>query len=128
MCQAWHLLNRNIEMELPDKREDDGFDVLGYYSPPEAEKFLEALEKAKIEYRAEVNDKTPEMTPIRSRLGGTFGQAVQVLISTLSTSREEVGKIHEQLFGDCLPNYDSTFFREQGPGDTQDAIASPPAE
>jgi hypothetical protein len=112
-------------MELPDKRDDDGFDVLGYYLPHEAEKFLDALEKAKIEYRAEVCDKTPEMTPIRSRLGGTFGQAVQVLISTLSTSREEVGKIHVKLFGDCLPNYESGFFREQGPGDTSDADEPP---
>jgi hypothetical protein len=108
-------------MELPDKRDDDGYDVLGSYSPPEAERFLDALEKAEIEYRAEENDKTPEMTPIRSRLGGAFGQAVQVLINMLSTSREAVGEIHEKLFGDCLPNYDFAFFREQGLRNTSNA-------
>jgi hypothetical protein len=100
-------------MDLTEKREDDGFDVLGYYAPAEAEKLIDALEKAKIQYRVEVSDKTPEITPIRSYLGGTFGQAVQILISAASSSREHVGRIHEELFGDCLPNYNSTFFGEQ---------------
>jgi hypothetical protein len=100
-------------MELPDKTTEDDFDVVGYYLPPEAERFLHALEEASIDHRAQVHDQTPEMTPIRSNLGGDFGQGVQILISVESTRREDVARIHEALFGDCLPNYDSSFFRAQ---------------
>jgi hypothetical protein len=101
-------------MELPAKTTDDGgFDVLGYYSPLEAERFLDALQKAGIAHLAEVRDQTLEMTPIRSNLGGFFGQGVQMLISAESTRRDDVSRIHEALFGDCLPNYDSSFFRGQ---------------
>ncbi|MBA2682564.1 MAG: hypothetical protein H0U76_29740 [Ktedonobacteraceae bacterium] len=55
-------------------------------------------------------DSTGAISPIRSRMGGTCGQAVQMLISTDPARREDVHRIHRALFGDCLPNYDSSFF------------------
>ena len=97
------------------KAKDAGGDLeyLGYYSPTDAAKLFEAFEAAGVDFAADVTDATGAISPLVAFVGGTFGQAVQVLISIDPARREDVDRIHKGLFGDCLPNYDSSFFKEQ---------------
>jgi hypothetical protein len=88
-------------------------EYLGYYSFADATKLFEAFEAADVDFAADVADATGAISPVVSYVGGTFGQAVQVLISIDPARREDVDRIHKDLFGDCLPNYDSSFFTEQ---------------
>ena len=89
------------------------FQYVGYYSPPEAERLLAAFEAADIRYRTDCFDGANMMAPIIAATGGRFGQAAQVLISIDPRQREDVDKIHSELFGDGLPNYDASFFKKQ---------------
>ena len=95
-------------------------EYLGYYSPADAAKLFEAFEAAGVDFAADVADATGAISPVVSFVGGTFGQAVQVLISIDPARREDVDRIHKDLFGDCLPNYDSSFFKEQQKLDPDD--------
>jgi hypothetical protein len=96
------------------------FEYLGYYSPPDAAKLFTAFEAANIEFRAEFFDGTNTIGSISAADDGGFGQAAQVLIRVDPEQRESVNKVHSELFGDCLPNYDSAFFREQQNVDPDD--------
>jgi hypothetical protein len=98
-------------MEL--NTDDSNFEYLGYYSPPDAAKLFTAFEAANIDFRVECFDGTSAIGSIAASHGGGFGQAAQVLIRIDAEQRENVNRIHSKLFGDCLPNYDSAFFREQ---------------
>ena len=93
---------------------------LGYYSPADAAKLFEAFKAAGVDFAADVTDASGAISPVVSYVGGTFGQAVQVLISIDPARREDVDRIHKSLFGDCLPNYDSSFFKEQQNLDSDD--------
>jgi len=73
--------------------------LLGSYSPHEAAKLLERCEKEGIVFRAQTvrHSYHPRMT---------------VAISVDPQRAGDSDKIHQELFGDGLPNYDSSFFRE----------------
>lgn len=85
---------------------------------------LDAFEAADIDYGADLADSTGAISPAYSIVGGTCGAAAQVLVSIDPARREDVDRIHEELFGDCLPNYDSSFFKEQRNLDPDDRDSS----
>ncbi len=99
---------------------DSNFEYLGYYSPPDASKLFTAFEAANIDFRAEFFDGTNTIGSIAAAHGGAFGRVAQVLIRIDPEQRAKVNRIHSKLFGDCLPNYDSAFFREQQNVDADD--------
>jgi hypothetical protein len=82
------------------------FEMLGWYSPRDAERLLTALEGAQIAYRTEAT-------------GGTGTIFVQtdhgLVISVESTRGGQAHELHAQLFGDALPNFESTFFSDHPP-------------
>ena len=86
-------------MESKDQPTEDEFFLLGSYSPHEAAKLLECFEKNGIVFRAQTvrHSYHPRMT---------------VAISVDPQRAGDSDKIHQELFGDGLPNYDSSFFRE----------------
>jgi hypothetical protein len=86
-------------MDANDQSKEDGLFFLGGYSPREAARLLERLEKYGIVFRAE-----PVTHPNHPRL--------TVAISVDLQRAGDADKIHQELFGDGLPNYDSSFFRE----------------
>ncbi|HEV2965528.1 MAG TPA: hypothetical protein VGW97_01350 [Chthoniobacterales bacterium] len=97
-------------MEIPPQSSDD-FLVLGNYSIVDAERLLRAFSNAKIEYQLELDDGSARIDPVSSALGGKFGQAAQATIKVAPLSKDAAEKIHFDLFGDCLPNYESAFFK-----------------
>ena len=86
-------------MDSKDQPTEDEFFLLGSYSPHEAAKLLERFEKDGIVFRAQTvrHSYHPRMT---------------VAISVDPQRAGDSDKIHQELFGDGLPNYDSSFFRE----------------
>lgn len=86
------------------------FVLMGSYSIVDARKLLSAFDSAELEYRAEFNDGVSNINPVLAEGGGSFGQAAQVTVSVAAPQKEQADRIHTDLFGDCLPNYDSTFF------------------
>jgi hypothetical protein len=92
----------------------DEFLELGTYSIVELEQLLPALDAAEIEYRVELRDGISEITPFAAGMGGAFGQGARGTVRIAPRETETVRRIHMDLFGDCLPNYHSEFFREHG--------------
>ncbi len=78
--------------------------LLGRYSPHEASKLLERFEQAGVTFSAQ---------PLRAGYGGSNGPTVSIDISVDPARSNDVDKIHRELFGDALPNYDSSFFRDR---------------
>ena len=106
-------------MAEQDRPPDEGFEYIGYYTPPDAEKLIEAFTKAGINYRADVVDRTAsEATPL-GHLGGLYSGSTQILLSGSVARRDEIHRIHESLFGDCLPNFESSFFNTHPPDETE---------
>jgi len=101
-----------MEADKPKEGRGD-LEYLGYYSLADGAKLFDAFQAVSIDYRADLADSTGAITPEHSFVGGTAGNAVQVLISVDPARREDVQRIHRELFGDCLPNYDSSFFKSQ---------------
>ena len=81
--------------------EQTKFVWLGRYSPREAAKLLERFEQAGILCRAQPRKPLPRPGPTAA-----------LDISVDSTRARDVDQIHRDLFGDGLPNYESSFFRE----------------
>jgi hypothetical protein len=84
-----------------DESEQTDFVPLGRYSPREAAKLLERFEHAGIAFRAQPRKPSPEPGPTAS-----------LYISVDPARAGEVAQIHRDLFGDGLPNYQSSFFRD----------------
>ena len=84
-----------------DELEPDDFVLLGSYPPGEAAKLLQRFHQAGIAFRTQPRTPPPEPVP-----------TVVIDISVDSKRASEVGQIHRDLFGDGLPNYHSSFFRE----------------
>ena len=87
-------------MKAEDSQEGE-LALLGRYSPREASKLLARLEQANIEFRAH---------PLRAGYGGSNGPTASIDISVDPARSAEVDQIHRDLFGDSLPNYESSFF------------------
>jgi hypothetical protein len=86
------------------------FLLMGSYSILDARKLLSALDSAEIEYRVEFNDGVANIGPLQAESGGAFGQAAQAMVWVAPAQKQQADLIHTDIFGDCLPNYDSTFF------------------
>jgi hypothetical protein len=86
-----------------DELERDNFVLLGSYQPREAAKLLERFHEAGIAFRTQPRSPPPEPEP-----------TVVIDISVDPVRASEVAQIHRDLFGDGLPNYASSFFREHG--------------
>ena len=84
-----------------DEAEQVNFVLLGSYPPREAAKLLERFHQAGIAFRTQPRSPPPEPRP-----------TVVIDISVDSTRTSEVAQIHRDLFGDGLPNYHLSFFRE----------------
>lgn len=78
----------------------DGFVALGSYSPKEAEKLLECFEQNGIAFQAQPRKSASYLN-------------TDILVSVDLRQASEADQIHRDLFGDGLPNYDSSFFREE---------------
>jgi hypothetical protein len=77
--------------------------LLGRYRPHDASRLLERFERAGILFRAD---------PLRAGYGGSNGPTVSIDVRVDARRSVEAADIHRDLFGDALPNYDSSFFRE----------------
>jgi len=89
--------------EEPQESQEPDFTPFGQYSPREASKLLERFEKAGIAFQAE---------PMNAGRPGGRGPTTTILIRVDPARSSEANRIHCDLFGDGLPNYDSSFFRE----------------
>jgi hypothetical protein len=85
-----------------DDLECDDFVLLGSYPPTEAAKLLERFHQAGIAFRTQPRSPPPEPGP-----------TVVIDISVESRRADEGAQIHRNLFGDELPSYLSSLFREQ---------------
>ena len=97
--------------------EQADFVLLGSYPPREAGKLLERFHQAGIAFRTQPRSPPPEPRP-----------TVVIDISVDSTRASEVAQIHHDLFGDGLPNYHSSFFREHRNVKPDDKANGPPIE
>jgi hypothetical protein len=84
-----------------DEPQQNDFLLLGNYPPEEAKKLLKRLEEAQIAFRTRPRSPFPQPGP-----------PVTMDISVDSARSSEVAEIQRDLFGDGLPNYDSSFFRD----------------
>lgn len=84
-----------------DTSPESDFVLLGSYSPRDAAKLLERLEKAGIAFRT--RDRKPLPEP---------GPTAAIDISVDAGRASEVAQIQRDIFGDALPNYESSFFRD----------------
>jgi hypothetical protein len=85
-----------------DKPEQIDFVMLGTYAPREAVKLLPRFKTAGIPFRTQPKNPNPEPAPTAA-----------IYIGVDASRGTEVAEIHRDLFGDGLPNYDSSFFRER---------------
>jgi hypothetical protein len=92
--------------------ESDEFLLMGTYSIVDARKLLTALESRGVDHRVEFRDGAADIVPALSYFGGAFGQKAQATIRVAPDQKELADQIHAELFGDCLPNYESTFFSD----------------
>lgn len=83
--------------ELPE-----GFECVGWYSPSEARRLMEALDEARIEMWAHFEDGMSGGGAMNAAFG-SFGASAQVLLAVEATQRVAANDIHTRLFGDGLP-------------------------
>ena len=77
------------------------FVLLGSYPPDEAKKLLARFEQTGIAFRTRPRSPFPQPGP-----------SVTMDISVDAARTNDVAQIQRELFGDGLPNYDSSFFRD----------------
>ena len=99
-------------MKIPPQPSGE-FWVLGSYSIMDAERLLPAFDEAHVQYEVELDDGSTKIDPVVSVLGGKFGQAAQATIKVAPASVELAKKVHTDVFGDCLPNYEAGFFKKK---------------
>jgi hypothetical protein len=109
---------------MESSADDSSFEYLGYYAPSDAAKLFAAFEAAHVGFRADFFDGTGAIGSIPAAAGGAFGQAAQVLIRIDPQRRKIVNEIHTDLFGDCLPNYRSSFFADREEVEPDDSSSS----
>ena len=85
------------------KQPEEELVFLGSYSPRETSKLVQRFQDAGIAFTA-----TPRGPGYESA-----GPTITMQIKVDPTRSAEVDRIHRELFGDGLPNYDSSFFRDQ---------------
>ncbi len=85
-----------------EKPSEENLVLLGTYSPREASKLLQRFQDAGIAFTA-----TPRAPRYESA-----GPTITLQIRVDPARSAEVAQIHRELFGDGLPNYDSSFFRD----------------
>ena len=95
-----------------DTEASDEFLLMGTYSIVDARRLLTAFENQGVNHRVELRDGAADIVPALSFLGGAFGQAAQATIRVAPDHKELADRIHADLFGDCLPNYEATFFSD----------------
>jgi hypothetical protein len=86
-----------------EKPTEENLVLLGTYSPREASKLVQRFQDAGITFTA-----TPRGPGYESA-----GPTITLQIRVDPARSAEVAQIHRELFGDGLPNYDSSFFRDQ---------------
>ena len=105
-----------------DNSPPDDFLLMSTYSVSDGRRLLEALEASSVEFEVEFHDGASDITPFQSYTGGRFGQAAQVTIRVAPAEKEKADRIHADLFGDCLPNYESSFFSESNPANADEPV------
>ena len=86
-----------------DNPQSTEFVLLGNYLPQDAKRLLDRFEQAGIAFRTRPRRPFPQPGP-----------PTTLAISVDSARSSEVRQILRDLFGEYLPNYDSSFFREHG--------------
>ena len=84
---------RDYPLPPPPDFAEAGFDDIGYYRVPEARRLFDLLEKASIPYRFHTFPGIEEQA-----------EPLLLLVSTAAARRDEVHRIHAQLFGDAGPS------------------------
>ena len=84
-----------------DEPQQSDFLLLGSYLPEDAKKLLARLEQTGIAFRTRARRPFPQP-----------GAPVTMDISVEPSRSSEAAQIQRELFGDGLPNYDSSFFRD----------------
>jgi hypothetical protein len=110
-------------MERQESDDADEFLLMGTYSIVDAEKLLHALESHGVEHSVEFRDGAADISPALSYFGGAFGQAAQATIRVAPANKDQADKLHAELFGDCLPNYDASFFKDSNDASDGDVQA-----
>ena len=100
-------------MSAADDQSDE-FLLMGTYSIVDAKRLLAGLEAAQVNFRAGFKDGVSDIVPALSYFGGSFGQAAQATIRIAPEHKALAEQVHMELFGDCLPNYDASFFTDAG--------------
>ena len=85
-----------------DELQDADFVFIGSFPPREASKLLERFEQASIAFR--LRERKPLPQP---------GPTAALDIAVESGRVGEAARIHRDLFGDALPDYRSSFFRDR---------------
>jgi hypothetical protein len=85
-----------------DETQAADFVLFGSHAPRYAAKLLERFEQAGIVFRTRARHALPEPGP-----------TAVIDISVDSARASEVTQIHRDLFGDGLPNYESSSFRDR---------------
>jgi len=88
------------------------FLLMGTYSIVDARKLLTAFENQGVNHSVELRDGVADIVPALSYFGGTFGQGAQATVRVAPDHKELADRIHADLFGDCLPNYNASFFSD----------------
>ena len=97
---------------MSDQNAPNEFLLMGTYSIVDARKLLAAFEAQGVNHAVELRDGAADIVPALSYFGGTFGQSAQATVRVASDHKELADRIHADLFGDCLPNYDASFFTD----------------
>ncbi len=85
---------------------------MGTYSIVDARRLLDGLEAAQVDFRVESRDGAADIVPALSYFRGAFGQAAQATVRVAPEHKTQADRVHTEIFGDCLPNYDASFFTD----------------
>ena len=83
---------------MKQQRDDDRFTCIGDYSPPDAERLLDALTSAQIKFEIECYD------GVASVAGkGSFGNEANIRVYVDPSKADDVHKLQTDLFGQFSP-------------------------
>jgi hypothetical protein len=80
---------------MKQRPDDDRFTCIGDYSPPEADRLLDALRSARIKFEIECYDGVDSVAA-----KGSFGTEADIRVYVDPKKADEAKKVQADLFGD----------------------------
>ena len=96
-------LHVNALLKQSDPESPPEYLALSRYTPRQAARLLDRLAESGIAFQA-------TQRPPRDEAAGP---TIDIDVSVEAGRASEAAQIHRELFGDEVPNYDSSFFRER---------------